>query len=92
MSDENSAKRIEEITKRLNDCLCVHRHGGEPWRAQVYGEPPLQIHYVEYGPDTDKSDCYDLFEDPSPEVVEFVAHSKADIQWLLEELNKRDST
>lgn len=58
-----------------NDVLRVCAAAREPpWRAEHFGHPiPTGVWFVEYGPEGDKSECFDLMEDPSEGTVRFIA-------------------
>lgn len=57
--------------KRLCDAASICTHEG-PWRAEQLDN----IWFVEVGPANDKIDCFDLFEDPTKEVCEFIAAAR----------------
>lgn len=79
--EKQQNSRLQQIKDRLTKLLSTEQ-GKQTWRPERFGS----INFIEYGPSNDKRDCYDLCEDPPMEVVEFLAHSKNDIEYLIKEL------
>ncbi len=55
-----------------------------PWRAELFHT----VWVVEYGPENDKSECFDLLEDPSRETVAFIASARTDVPALAAEVRR----